>query len=146
VGPAACTHWRGELRFDNLTPLGSHTTELTFQSLTLITVPLAGTAPAGSTLVVEIAAPDLSGQAAFFPGSNAAGRTPPSYVAAPDCGAPEPVTYDSIGAPDVHLVMTVTGREPVQCDLPGWLVADPRSGTVPAGGSQDARPPSTRAT
>src|SRR5690606_5954185 len=101
----------GELRFDNLTPIGSRTEQLTFQALTMVTVPVRGTAPAGSTLVVEIAAPDLTGQGAFFPGSNPAGESGPSYVAAPDCGAPEPITYESLGVTGVHLVMTVTGRK-----------------------------------
>ena len=61
------------------------------QAATIITVPVTGSAPAGSTLVVEFFTP--SGQpsvAQLFVGSNAGGQTAPSYLAAAACGAPEP--------------------------------------------------------
>lgn len=126
----------GAFWYENMDLIGSRTQRLEFQSRTTVTVPVTGSVPAGATIVAEVAAPDLSGVAAFFPGSNDAGETAPSYVSAPDCGAPEPVAYESLGAPWVHLVMTVTARLPIDCDRPGWLPASPTGGTVPAGESR----------
>lgn len=45
----------------------------------------------------------------FFPGSNSQGETADSYIYAPACGLDAPATFGSVGFPDVHLVMSVTG-------------------------------------
>ena len=60
--------------------------------------------------MVEVFTPN--GQAAgnfFFIGSNAAGQTGPSYLAAQTCGINEPATTATIGYPGMHIVMNVTG-------------------------------------
>ena len=111
------------------------------QALTLFTVPVAGTAPAGSVLVVEVFTPN--GQTtsnSFFIGSNAAGQTGPSYIAAADCTIPEPATTASIGFPNMHIVMNVTGdaQTLAPCTIPSaipWLSEVPTSGSIPAGGN-----------
>ena len=100
----------GAFQFANLTPIGSATAAVTSQALTILDVPVTGTAPAGSKLVVDIFTPN--GQAAgnsFFVGSNGLGETGPSYLAAADCGIPEPATTASLGFPEMMIVMNVTG-------------------------------------
>ena len=104
-------------------------------------MPVAGTAPAGSVLVVEVFTPN--GQTtnnSFFIGSNAAGQTGPSYIAAADCTIPEPATTASIGFPNMHIVMNVTGdaQTLAPCTIPSaipWLSEAPTSGSTPAGGN-----------
>lgn len=130
----------GTFIYDNLTLIGSAVEVLTPQQQTLVTVPITGTAPAGSTLVVEIAAPDLTSVGAFFPGSNSLGETAPSYIASTTCGFPEPMPYTQVGPgfPNVHLVMTVSGAvaAPVDCTLPDWVDVDPMAGSLSGGGAQ----------
>ncbi len=124
----------GAFVFANMSLIGTVTENLAAQSLSLVSVPVSGTVPAGGTLVVEIAAPDLDGVAAFFAGSNGLGESAPSYLVAPGCGIAEPATYASINFPNVHLVMTVTGAElsGQSCQLPDWLNAAPMSGSLSA--------------
>jgi hypothetical protein len=100
----------GALTYSNLTSIATANVNIPNQSLSRYTVPIAGTAPAGSVLVVEVYTPN--GQAAghkFFIGSNSAGQTGPSYIAAATCGIPQPVTTGSIGSPNMHIVINVTG-------------------------------------
>ena len=78
---------------------------------------LNGTAtidPATHDLVVDYVSFDhneagTGGQ--FFPGANSAGQTGPSYVAADDCGIPDPVALADLGFPDSHNVLVVNGTE-----------------------------------
>ena len=98
----------------SLTLIGTANATVNDQSLTILTVPVTGMAPAGSQLVVEVFTPD--GQMAgnlFFIGSNTAAETGPSYLRAPDCGVTNPTTTGAIGFPDMHIVLNVTG-----CDVP----------------------------
>lgn len=129
----------GDFVYANMDQIGSASEELEPQEMTMVTVPVSGTAPAGSTLVVEIASPELSEVGAFFPGSNGDGESARSYLAASDCGFPEPRPYSIISETPVHLVLTVAGTGPVDlpdCDLPEWAEIDPTSGTVAAGEEQ----------
>lgn len=94
----------------NLTPIGSAPLSVPNQNLTIFSAPIAATVPAGALLVVEIFTPD--GQAAghsFFVGSNTAGQTDPSYIRAPSCGLTEPGNLATIGFPNMHIVINVTG-------------------------------------
>ena len=105
------------LTFANLTPIGSAGVSVTDQSLTILSVPVAGTAGPGSVLVVEVFTPE--GQTdgnSFFIGSNADGQTAPSYLAAADCGVPEPTDTAALGFPNMHIVMNVTGDADVTPD------------------------------
>lgn len=96
-----------------LTPIGSTTVTVADQALTSLGVPVAGTAPAGADLVVEIAIPDGSGALAqeFYLGGNAAAQTGPSYLYDPACGDLTPVDLASIGFPDTHIILQVVGTE-----------------------------------
>lgn len=126
------------LVYANMTPIGSADVTLQPQALQMVSVPVSGVAPAGSTLVVEIDAPDTRTTSGFFAGSNSAGETAPTYIRSATCGMPEPVAMASAGFPGTHLVMNVTGMaEAPETELPEWVDVQPTSGTVPAGGSQD---------
>lgn len=82
------------------------------QAMTILTIPITGTAPLGPELVVELFIPDgLANGNDFFIGTNAAGETGPSYVRGPECGIPSPVTLASLNFPNVHTVMNVVGDE-----------------------------------
>ena len=92
---------------------GQSVTVTDAQSNTLVPVNLSppGVAPAGSTIVVEVFAPDgRTVGNTFYPGSNTAAETQPSYIRAPACNYTMPVTYAqaAITSP-VRLIMTVTG-------------------------------------
>lgn len=124
----------GAFTYANMTLIGTVTQTLTAQQLSLVSVPVTGSVPAGGTLVVEIAPPDLSGVAAFFPGSNSLGQTAPSYLASAGCGIADPSTYASIGYPNVHLVMSVSGTAGAPaCELPDWIAVNPTAGSIAAG-------------
>lgn len=111
----------GAFTYANMTLIGTTTQNLPSQSGTIVAMPVTGAVPAGGTLVVEVLPEDLSGVGAFFPGSNSAGETAPSYLASAGCGLPEPGSYASIGFPQVQLVMNVTGDAGFDCTLPGWI-------------------------
>ncbi len=129
----------GDLTYANLTLIATEDAVLSPQVLSMATVPIEATVPEGAVLVVEVAAPDLGGQAAFFAGANSAGQTAPSYIAAAGCGIADPVSMADIGHPETHLVMSVTGEgEAPECDLPGgvtWATAEPLFGAVAPGDS-----------
>jgi hypothetical protein len=102
-----------------LTQIGTTSIQLSNQSNTIASIPVTGTASAGSELVVEIFIPD--GQAAsntFRIGSNTAPETGPSYIRAPLCGEPTPVTTADINFPEVHFVINVRGNEIVVSPIP----------------------------
>jgi hypothetical protein len=119
----------GELRYENLELLGSATVTLEDADLTLVDVPVEGTAPAGSTLVVEVAVDDGP---LFFVGSNAEPETAPTYLAAAECGNADPLTAAELGFPDMHVVMNVTGETAV--DVP-WLDVQPPAFSLKPGES-----------
>ncbi|MCH8566624.1 MAG: S8 family serine peptidase [Balneolales bacterium] len=121
----------GSLNFSNMTLLGtsSITTVTSSQDLQVITIPVEAEVPAASTLVVEIVVFEQSGSD-FFPGTNDAGETSPSYIASDACGITQPTSYSSIGFPDAHLVLNVVGNAG-----DGLFTFEPSSGTIAAQGS-----------
>ncbi|OQY47343.1 MAG: hypothetical protein B6242_05205 [Anaerolineaceae bacterium 4572_78] len=121
--------------FANLTPIGSADVDIPDQTLSIVTVPVEGTAPSGSILVVELFTPDGGTSNLFFAGSNTAGQTDYSYIAAAECGIAEPATLESIGF-TMHLVMNVTGSASGGGST-DWLIPTPISGTIPADSSVD---------
>ncbi len=133
------------LTFGNLSLIGTASAPVADQALTLLTVPVAGSAPAGSVLVVEVFTPDgAAGGNLLYIGSNPFGQTAPSYLAAVACGLSEPLDTAAIGFPDMHIVMNVTGdtipTEPSACDAPSdlpWLSAAPNAGTTAPAGTTD---------
>ena len=94
-----------------LTPIGTATVMVPDQDLTLFQIPITGTAPAGSELVVEISIDDATTGAnhTFFLGANNLGQTADSWLSSAGCGITTPVTTQSIGFPDAMWVMSVTG-------------------------------------
>jgi hypothetical protein len=102
----------------SFTLIGTSTVTITPQNLTLYTFNVAGTVPVGQQLVVEIFTPN--GQTlgnGFFIGSNSAGQTAPSYIAAVDCGISSPTDLAALGFPNMHIIMSVTGDEVVPVEL-----------------------------
>ncbi len=120
----------GALSWANLTLIGTVDTAIVDADAgTVVSIPVTGVASAGSTLVVEFFTPD--GQTAghsLFVGSNAAGQTSPSYLAAVDCGATEPTDIATLGFPDMHIVMNVVG-DVGSTDMI-WLSESPITGTI----------------
>jgi subtilisin-like proprotein convertase family protein len=117
--------------FANFTEIGTADVSVPDQSATILTVPVTGTAPAGSTLVVELFTPN--GQTAghsFFVGSNADGQTDASFIAAADCGIAEPTDLAVIGFPNMHVVMNVTGIAGGCGDDLTWVSTSPSAGTT----------------
>ncbi len=126
----------GPLAWENLTLIGSADAAVADQELSIINVPVTGTAPAGSTLVVEFHTPN--GQPSsngLWVGSNDLGQTGPSYLAAEACGFSQPTELAAIGFPNMHIVMNVIGFTPEPVEVP-WLSEDPVTGTVMPGSSQ----------
>lgn len=80
--------------------------------LSLVTVPIAATIPAGSTIAFEVMAGDSGTNTGetFFPGINAAGENDDSYLKATGCGITVPTTATTIGFPDNQYVMNVVGN------------------------------------
>ncbi|MGE0636859.1 MAG: HYR domain-containing protein, partial [Bacteroidia bacterium] len=100
----------GPLLFANLTLLATEAVTVADQSLSVLNIPLANqlTVPAGTTLVVEFFTPD--GQVAghsLFVGTNNLGQTGDTYLAAADCGVPEPTNVADIGFPGMHWVLNI---------------------------------------
>src|SRR5690606_28734931 len=66
----------GPFTYANFQEIGSAQVSLPAQALTIVEVPVSGVAPAGSTLVVEVATPGLSGSGGgFVSGSDLAGQS-----------------------------------------------------------------------
>ncbi|SCE65902.1 Serine protease, subtilisin family [Micromonospora coriariae] len=134
----------GELRYANMTLIGSADATVPAGNGTLVTVPVEGAVPSGATLVVEVSVP---ADGYFFIGSNNAGQTAPSYIASVDCGISEPADTSSIGFPDMHIVMNVTGStggapaDWVSFDRPSVTLAPGESVTVEATMSADVDQP-----
>jgi hypothetical protein len=80
-------------------------------ALTIKDVALSETvvAPAGSQLVMAFEADGELDLVSWYPASNDAGETGPTYITAPACGMNSPATMSSIGFGDVHVIMTITG-------------------------------------
>ncbi len=91
---------------------GSHTSTAA-DDLSLVTVEVDATIPAGSIVVFEVNAPDSGTNTGetFFPGINNAGENDDSYLAALDCAITEPTPATAIGFPDNQYVMNVIGDE-----------------------------------
>jgi hypothetical protein len=111
------------LQYANLTLIGSETIQLEDQELTLVNVPVTGVVDDANIhdLVVEVFTPNGQAQGhIFFMGSNSLGQTGASYLAAADCGAPEPRTTFSLGAPQMHIVLAVSGSGETQTLAGTW--------------------------
>jgi hypothetical protein len=78
---------------------------------TVLSVPVTGSAPAGSQLVVEIFTPNGAADGnSFYIGSNADAQTGPSYLLAEDCSVTAPMPTSDIGVPNMHIVLNAIGN------------------------------------
>ena len=102
------------LTFGNMSPLASETVTVNdADSNSLFDVDISATVsdPTATDLVVDVRTPDgTAGEDSFLIGSNSAGQTAPSYIAAAECGISEPTDLAAIGFPNMHIVMSVTGE------------------------------------
>lgn len=116
--------------FANFSLIGTATGNIPDQAGTIATFPVAGTAPAGSTLVVELFTPNgqVDGNSLFV-GSNPDGQTDPTFLAAATCGVVEPTDTAVIGFPGMHWVLNVTGQAGCDVDLP-WVSVNPATGAT----------------
>src|SRR5690606_765818 len=129
----------GPFEYGNFQRLESVEHDLPATNLSLVTVPLTATVPAGASLVLEVTSPDLAGVGKFFLGANGAGQTGPSYIRTAPCDVPEPTDVADIGFPLVHWVMSVTGQTSRSCVAPDetpWLSVAPQAGSVAPGQQQ----------
>lgn len=74
----------------------------------VMTAELDANVPPNTKLIVEVQA---SQGGWFFVGATNAGETQPGYLRAPACGRSNPVTMASIGFPNAHLLISVTGSQ-----------------------------------
>jgi len=114
-----------------LTQIGTAMVTVPDQSLTFVTVPITGTVPSGSELVVDVASEDgVVNGSAFLIGSNNLGQTAPSYLTAPDCGIATPTDLADVppGYPNMQIVINALGTEYLAAVNP--LHVDERSGGV----------------
>ncbi len=97
------------LTFGNLTLVASAASQVSDASSVWESVDIVGIVdPSVSDLVVEIFTPDgINDGNRFFVGSNSGGETAPTYLAAADCGVPEPTSVANVGFPDMHMLMSV---------------------------------------
>ncbi len=92
--------------------LGSVSTTLPDMSSAIFSVPVNIHAPAGSEVYIEVHVPDgVPSGFVLFPGANTAPESAPSYISAPACGSPDPVTMESIGFAEVHLIINFRATE-----------------------------------
>jgi hypothetical protein len=128
-----------DLDWDTLSILASVDLSVPDSELSILSIPISAQVPAGSIMVVEFLTPRGYGyNNSLFVGSNPENQTGPTYLSAPDCGYPDPTPTESIGFPDMHLVMNVYGD--ISLEDPGevaWLKETPLTGLVRAGSSAE---------
>ena len=96
---------------------------------TLMNYPTAGAGTCSSgSVIVEFYTPDgLATGESFFMGSNANGQTAPSYLRADGCGITVPTDLALAGAPDMHIVMNITGDVTPHPPFENYCTAVPNS-------------------
>jgi len=99
----------------NLTLASEVTEMITNQHLQMHSTSITATIPSGVEFVVSVSIESDAitdggnGEVSFQIGSNSDGEIRPSYLMAPACSLPSPVTFASQGRPDIHIVMNVKG-------------------------------------
>ncbi|MBT0609068.1 T9SS type A sorting domain-containing protein [Aequorivita echinoideorum] len=80
--------------------------------LSLISVPMTATIPAGSIVAFEVSAGDSGANTGetYFPGLNAAGENGPSYLQSADCSVAVPTPVGGVTGVDEFYVMNVIGE------------------------------------
>lgn len=105
--------------FGNMTLVGTAGATIADGNLTFTTVDVTGTVN-GAThdLVTEVFTPDGAGVRSLFLGANDLGQTAEAFLAASTCGIDEPATTTSIGFPNAHFLMVLTGDTVVGGEVP----------------------------
>lgn len=110
------------------TEVGTTTVNVANQTLSLFSVPLTATVPAGAQLVAEVFTPDgVPAGNSFFIGSNTTAETGPSYLQAADCGLTAPTPTAAIGFPNMHIILNVRGTDAGPPPMP-MLTVTPATG------------------
>ncbi len=116
----------GVLQYSNMT-LISDDTAATYpdSSLYRMKIPFTeGFALPGDTVVTEVFAP-LNPAIIFFPGANPYVESGPSYISAPGCSFPEPITFSSISYPGVKLILKLwVNQKPTLNDISTYVFKD----------------------
>lgn len=98
----------GALKVENLTNVASTTLNIPDEKVQNAMALFATDIPVGAVLVAELHIPD-SNTDTLVVGSNTLGQTAPAYIAAPQCGQPEPVDVTNLGFANMDLVLAVHG-------------------------------------
>lgn len=98
----------GALKVENLTNVASTTVNIPDETSSTAKATFDTDIAAGAMLVAELHIGN-SPTDDLVVGSNALGETAPAYIAAPQCGQPEPIELASIGFPNMDLVLAVHG-------------------------------------
>ncbi|MGB3343972.1 MAG: HYR domain-containing protein, partial [Aequorivita sp.] len=80
-------------------------------NMSIISLPLTATIPAGQNLIYELFAPDTTSGGNFYPGSNPDGQSGLTYIQSAPCGAGVPTDVGALGFPNMHIVFNVIGEE-----------------------------------
>ncbi|MEO7924520.1 MAG: HYR domain-containing protein [Chitinophagaceae bacterium] len=119
------------------TQIASQTVNVPNQAGTLFTVNLTTppTVAVNAIVAVEVNVPDGRSPVnhTFFIGSNAAGQTAPGYIQAADCGIANPVTLASIGFPNDHIIINMSGTIPVVPPVLSLVSGIASGGVFPVG-------------
>nr|WP_321228303.1 T9SS type A sorting domain-containing protein [uncultured Psychroserpens sp.] len=102
-----------DLTTATLTLIGTAThTSAAIDDLTLISVPLSVTVPAGSIVALEVSAADGGTNVGetYFPGYNTAGENGISYLVSVGCALPTPTPTADIGQAANQYVMNIVGN------------------------------------
>lgn len=93
------------------TLIGSQVYAVPTQNNTIYTATLTTpiTVPNTATIILEVASTVANG---FFIGSNTAAETAPTYISAAGCGLANPGTVASVGFPNMHAILYMTGTVP----------------------------------
>jgi len=98
------------LQVQNLGPVATATNDATERSDNRLAFDFDADIRSGSRLVVEVHAPDGRGRGdAFFIGANDDGQSAPSYIRATECEDDPPRDLATVGFPDMHIIIDVTG-------------------------------------
>jgi subtilisin family serine protease len=129
----------GELALENLTLLGEKVIDVANQELARVSIafdaPIA--VDPGTVIVAEVAAPDGSDAGnAFFTGGNSDGESAPAYWMSDECGAPEPIAFETVGFGWIHLILELDTQASDPCGASAspvdWIAIAPANGTIGA--------------
>ncbi|MGQ0739648.1 MAG: HYR domain-containing protein [Bacteroidota bacterium] len=113
------------------TQIASQTVAVPAGNNLFFTVVLASppTVPVNAIVVAQVDVPN----GGWWIGANSLGQSAPGYISAPACAVPAPVTLASLGFPNDHIILGITGTYPVVPPVLTQLTGLPPGGTFPLG-------------